>query len=406
MVHLNPLSSTHSHWLHNAPYQTPSTAPLPEKADIVIIGGGITGLSTAYWLTKLNPTLSVVVLEARGLSSGATGRNGGIICPGLNDNFGHYVQKYGEKEAERLVDFDYKNVDMLADFLEEHGDKDNGFYDPQITWLKHGTICGWASEIEAYEAKSNANTLQQLRPHQDDLQILSPEQIQSLTGQTQFIYGGLQIKQTAITWAARIVFCLARAVESKVHLATFTPVYQVKQPSGGGRHQVITSRGTIEANKVAYCTNAWTNYLLPHFSSHLVPIRNQVVSVHPDVPIKMDYVLSVNRGYQYLSYRPYDKTMIFGGCRNTTMGWMMYEDDDSTLNQTVSCHLRGTLQDYGLAHIPQREWAGTMGFSIVDGLPFVGHLAGILGAEQGQGQYIAAGFSGHGKIKERRRILF
>ncbi|ORZ19934.1 hypothetical protein BCR42DRAFT_435773, partial [Absidia repens] len=139
MVHLNPLSNTHPHWLHEAPYQKPSTKPLPEHADIVIVGGGITGLSTAYWLTKLNPSLSVVVVEARGLSSGATGRNGGIICPGLNDNFDHIVQKYGEKEAERLVDFDYKNVDMLAKFLEEHGDKDNGFYDPQITWLKHGT---------------------------------------------------------------------------------------------------------------------------------------------------------------------------------------------------------------------------------------------------------------------------
>jgi hypothetical protein len=67
---------------------------------------------------------------------------GGIICPGLNDNFDRFVQKYGEKDAERLVDFDYRNVDMLAQFLEEHGDKDNGFYDPQITWLEHGTVSG------------------------------------------------------------------------------------------------------------------------------------------------------------------------------------------------------------------------------------------------------------------------
>ncbi|KAI8081556.1 FAD dependent oxidoreductase [Halteromyces radiatus] len=403
MVHLNPSCNTHSHWLHNAPYQQPTTTPLPTKADIVIIGGGITGLSTAYWLTKLNPTQSVVVLEARGLSSGATGRNGGIICPGLNDNFDHIVQKYGEKEAERLVDFDYRNVDMLAQFLEEHGDKDNGSFDPQITWLKHGTVCAWTSEQEAYEALPGAIKLKQLRPHEDDIEILSPERVQEITGQKVFKYGGLQIKHTAIAWAARIVYCLARAVEDKVHLATFTSVQEVRQQSKEYRHQIITNRGIIEAKKVAYCTNAWTKYLLPTFQRHLVPIRNQVVSV-PVPPVsktendaaKMDYVLSANRGFQYLSYRPYDQTLIFGGCRNTTAGWMVYEDDDSTLNQTVSCHLRGQLEDYGFPHFPEREWVGTMGFSIQDGLPFVGDLTRLLGKEKGSGQYIAAGFSGHG----------
>lgn len=39
MVHLNPLCNTQSHWLHNAPFQTPSTTALPSKADIVIVGG-------------------------------------------------------------------------------------------------------------------------------------------------------------------------------------------------------------------------------------------------------------------------------------------------------------------------------------------------------------------------------
>lgn len=50
------------------------------------------------------------------------------------------VNKYGEKAAERLVNFDYINVDMLGKFLDTHADKDNGHFDPQITWLKNGTV--------------------------------------------------------------------------------------------------------------------------------------------------------------------------------------------------------------------------------------------------------------------------
>lgn len=54
-----------------------STDELPEECDIVIIGAGLSGVSTAYFLLEDNPTPpSVVLLEAREICSGATGRNG------------------------------------------------------------------------------------------------------------------------------------------------------------------------------------------------------------------------------------------------------------------------------------------------------------------------------------------
>lgn len=212
----------------------------------------------------------------------------------------------------------------------------------------------------------------------------------------------------AIVWAARIVFCLARAVENKVHLATFTKVEKVLK-TGPSHYTIMTNRGKIETNQIAYCTNAWTKYLLPSFAAHTAPIRNQVISVpvvnnnthdnnKKDIS-KMDYVLSCNKGFQYLSYRPYDQRIIFGGMRDTTIGWQMYEDDDSTLNKTVSCQLRHRLQDLDMPHLPEREWCGTMGFSLRDGLPFVGDLSYLLkekqNVEEGE-QFVAAFFSGHG----------
>jgi ribulose 1,5-bisphosphate synthetase/thiazole synthase len=47
--------------------------------DVVIIGGGLTGIATAFWLSKVCPLLSIVILEGRTISGGATGRNGGHL---------------------------------------------------------------------------------------------------------------------------------------------------------------------------------------------------------------------------------------------------------------------------------------------------------------------------------------
>src|SRR5689334_16741625 len=72
---------TQSFWLDGVPGQdVGADAPLPQRADVVVIGGGITGTSAAYWLGAHD--IPAVVLEARGLSGGASGRNGGHISPG------------------------------------------------------------------------------------------------------------------------------------------------------------------------------------------------------------------------------------------------------------------------------------------------------------------------------------
>ena len=75
-----------SFWLANArnenlsDHRTPGT--LPEEADVVIIGSGMSGVALAYFLmTGPDPPQNVVMLEARQICSGATGRNGGHCRP-------------------------------------------------------------------------------------------------------------------------------------------------------------------------------------------------------------------------------------------------------------------------------------------------------------------------------------
>jgi len=61
------------------PYLQPTDTPLPMHADVVILGGGYTGLWTALWLKEYDPTLSVVVIEAEHIGFGASSRNGGWV---------------------------------------------------------------------------------------------------------------------------------------------------------------------------------------------------------------------------------------------------------------------------------------------------------------------------------------
>lgn len=75
-----------SYWARSQPPQNPQ---LEENlaVDVAIIGGGLTGLSAAYFIRKVSPEKSVVVLEARGCGNGASGRNGGMVLTMTADRF-------------------------------------------------------------------------------------------------------------------------------------------------------------------------------------------------------------------------------------------------------------------------------------------------------------------------------
>lgn len=91
--------SNTSLWAEEEP---PKNMPLEEDidVDVAIIGGGYTGLSSAYHLKKLFPKKSVVLLEAREVGHGGSGRNGGMILP---QPFNEYMQVYSDHEIHKLT---------------------------------------------------------------------------------------------------------------------------------------------------------------------------------------------------------------------------------------------------------------------------------------------------------------
>src|SRR5437868_6803089 len=100
----------HSAWLSGLPPYEP-LPPLrgPETADIAVIGGGITGVSTAWHLSERYPDRRVVLLEARALAYGASGRSGGQVLNGING-----IEPRDAALAQRIFAATCAGIDIVA----------------------------------------------------------------------------------------------------------------------------------------------------------------------------------------------------------------------------------------------------------------------------------------------------
>src|SRR6267143_5783544 len=95
-------SATMSLWLDGASRSYPRLAG-DESADVAVVGAGIAGVATAYFLAAAGA--SVVVLEARGVAEAASGRNAGFLLAGVAENFVAASRRYGDRDALRIWHF-------------------------------------------------------------------------------------------------------------------------------------------------------------------------------------------------------------------------------------------------------------------------------------------------------------
>lgn len=116
-------SEGNSYWIEQYPIDFEdewAEKPLPqEPVDVIIVGSGITGATVAYQLSKLQPDLRVAVVEARGLCTGATGRNGGHISRPEVHGLRELKEKLGAEDAVRFKALMMRTRDMMIETAEE-----------------------------------------------------------------------------------------------------------------------------------------------------------------------------------------------------------------------------------------------------------------------------------------------
>lgn len=126
-----------------------STDELPAHSDVVIIGAGYAGIATAYHLVKGQQSYqfnqSISILEARGVCSGATGRNGGHLRPDLYGHIPTYIARAGVEAGAELAQFEIAHVRAIKKVIE----KEN--IDCDFTLAR--TIDVWCNPEAAIKAK-------------------------------------------------------------------------------------------------------------------------------------------------------------------------------------------------------------------------------------------------------------
>lgn len=125
-----------------------STAELPVQSDIVIIGAGFSGVSTAHHLAEQfgEEVPSITILEARSACSGATGRNGGHLRPDLYGHIPTYIERAGPRAGAEIAEFEIANLRALKRFIEDES------IDCDFTLARSVDV--WCNEEAAAKAKS------------------------------------------------------------------------------------------------------------------------------------------------------------------------------------------------------------------------------------------------------------
>ena len=365
-----------SFWLNRAPFQNfRSTPELPSNTQAVVIGGGITGVSAAYWLRRFG--VEVTLIERRGLSGGATGRNGGHIVSGPTLDFGEAVKRYGPHTARAIFQYTLDNLAALQTFVIENQ------IDCEMALGGTATLA-----LDPTELSQLAETAGQLSAHNIPFDWWDAATASARTGSPDFL-GGPFNPNAGRLWPAKLVFGLAgQASRFGANIQTGTEVLNVEPAST--HFTVHTTRGAVHAEVIVYATNAWARTLIPALEQIIVPVRGQVLVTEPAPPM-WGFGFVTNHGYEYCTQRA-DGRIVLGGMRWKSATLEMNIADDSTLHPEVSAGLRGFLP----AHFPalrgikiQQEWSGIMAFT-PDFNPLIGPLPNR------PGEYIAAGYSGHG----------
>lgn len=118
-----------SYWQEEPPFPSLVDAQspvLPTTADVVVIGSGISGASVVYTILhqahNRGDSPRIVVLEARSLCSGATGRNGGHIKCSPYVEFAGLKARFGVERAKELISFQRRHLALILDFVQQNED--------------------------------------------------------------------------------------------------------------------------------------------------------------------------------------------------------------------------------------------------------------------------------------------
>jgi glycine/D-amino acid oxidase-like deaminating enzyme len=348
-------------------------APLPEKVDVAIIGGGYTGLSAARTLAKQD--VGAAVLEANTIGWGASSRNGGMVLTGLKLDMQTVMKKYGREIARQLFQCSLESIDTVEQIVREEN-IDCGF-------ARYGHLLA-ANKPKHYEAlQQEAEFMDREFGH--SLNLIPRQEQRSEIG-TDLYHGILLDACSGGLNPAQYVTGLARAAENAgATLHAGARVTRLERRAGG--FLLETGRGSLRAKSVLVGTSGYTASVTKKLQKKIIPIGSFIIATEK-LPDALGRELSPKNRMifdykHYLNYfRLWENRLIFGGRA------AFFPETSRTIQRSADILRCEMIQVYPQLQDTRVEyvWGGTLDFAF-DLMPHVGQVDGV---------YYSLGYAGHG----------
>lgn len=237
------------------------------EADVVVIGGGYTGLHAA--LNAAENGLSVVLLEAGRIGWGASGRNGGQLIPGWRKSATELVKLYGEQHARVLFDLSLRaRADVLDSILSSGIKCDLARNGHLLTAAKAGDLAWMHEEVETLERVMNYRDARVLSAAEASEKVASP-----------LVHGGLFDARGGHCHPLNFALGLANYARSlRVQLFENSRALSVDSRNGV---TVRTEGGVVRARHGVLACDALLDGLEPRIAGRIMPVANYLVATAP-----------------------------------------------------------------------------------------------------------------------------
>ncbi|TLP58910.1 NAD(P)/FAD-dependent oxidoreductase [Microbispora triticiradicis] len=237
-------------------------------ADLLVVGGGFTGLWAAVLAKQENPACDVVLVEARSVAYGASGRNGGFVADSLTHGIGHGARLWPAENA-ALLALGRANLAAIARFVDDHG------IDADLRLVGKTTVAVAPHQVEELRRAEKLH-----REHGEDAVFLGRDEMRADVDSPTYL-AGLRLRGTGglldpagLAWGlARVAARLGVRVHEGTEVTALTRTRTGVEARTGGR-------AVVHAGQVLLATNAFPSPLR-RLGLFMLPVWDYVLVTEP-----------------------------------------------------------------------------------------------------------------------------
>ena len=340
------------------------------QADICIIGGGFSGISTALSLVERG--YKVAVIEQNLIGWGASGRNGGQLIGGINGE-SRLLKQHGKELAQRLFEFGYRGHDIIEQRIKKYNiqcDFKKGYIDVAPKKRQLEALYSWHEELLAYGM-------------QEQLRLVAQQDMSDVLGTDSYVGGMINNRNGHLH---PLNLCLGEAAAAKSLGVQLFENSEVTKIIHGSKPKVMTASGSVTADFVVLAGNAYHRLEEKRLSGLVFPAGTYIIATEPlsdNEVAKINphdlAVCDMNEVVDYFRLSA-DKRLLFGGRCNYS------GRDPKDIKKTMFPRLKKIYPNLADKRIDY-QWGGHIGI-VVNRVPLIGRLE--------KNVFYAMGYSGHG----------